>query len=119
MTEKMQGFLAQLKTFTKDGKQVDSEIVFQPACDWYLEKLNDYLGQRKYPDIGSVIDEFGLDVAEKVIAGEIIAVETDPPQDARKSYCPGPYTLIKTGSKIRYPWPNGTKEYLVRKYFDQ
>jgi len=122
MTEKMAGVIAELKTFTAEGKQVDSEIVFKPVCDWYIGVLNDYLGETKYLDIGAVIDEFGIAVAEQVIEGQIVPVEREISdeeiikKDLRQVSCMEPFRIDKLESTIRYPFAGGRKEYLVKRW---
>ena len=115
---KMDGVLAELKTYTDKGDCIGSEIVFRPTCEWYLPDLNDYLGQTKYSDLGAVIDEFGVDVAEKVIEGEIVPVVRDLPEKQeryRLVACPGePKEYERIRSSIRYPLP-GSKDALIVK----
>jgi len=113
MTEKMLGVLAELKTYTADGTRVDSQFVFKPHCDWYLDKLQDGLGNITFSDIGAVIDEFGADVAEKVVDGELVDVETEAPEEARMVSCRPNIEIVKIRSTIRYPYKGGSKEYLV------
>jgi len=121
MAEKMEGNITELKTY-KDGKQVDSEIVFEPLCDWWIGKLHDYLGCTKYDDIGAVIDEFGIDVAERITKGEVVTVERTlsdkeiAEKDLRKVSCAKPFTVEKIAMPIRYPFPGGSKEYLIRRW---
>ena len=112
MTDKMKGVIAQLKTYTKDGKEIDSEIVFKPSCDWYIDELNDYLGAISYRDIGDVIDEFGLDVAERVVSGEIVPVEKEARPGIRLVSCAN-REFTKQTSPIVHPWPGARKEYLI------
>lgn len=118
MAEKMKGVITQLITRGKTG-DVDSEVIFKPFCDVFLEEQHDYLGATKYSDISVVIEEFGVDVAEKVMAGELVEVERDLPPNARITYCPGPYRYIKVEREIRHPVPGWRKEYLVRDHFDK
>jgi len=121
MAQKMLGIIAELKTFNSKGQVVDSEFVFKPACDWYIEKLNDYLGATKYTDIGAVIDAFGIDVAEKVVQGEVVGVERELSDQEiaegglRQVSCSTPFSVEKIETPIRYPWPGGRKEYLVNR----
>lgn len=112
--EKVKGVLAELKIFSKEGNVLDSEIVFKPYCEVYLDKLHDYLGQTRYLDIGAVIDEFGIDTVEKVVGGEVVEVERDLPEDARIVSCPKTERIVKRSSEIRYPWPGARREYLIR-----
>jgi len=122
MAQKMLGIIAELKTFNSKGQVVDSEYVFKPACDWYIEKLNDYLGATRYTDIGAVIDAFGLDVAEKVIQGEVVGVERElsdqeiAEKGLRQVSCSTPFSIEKIKSPIRHPWPGGSKEYLIPRW---
>ena len=121
-TTKMKGVLAQLKTFNAKGEEVDSELVFQPVCDWYISKLGDYLGQSKYADIGAVIDEFGVDIAERVLNGEIVVVDRELSEKEiaelglRQTSCAEPLAIVKITSLIRYPFEGGRKEYLIKKW---
>lgn len=120
MTQKMNGFIAELKTFTAHGKEVDSEFVFIPTCEWYIEKLGDYLGCTKYHDIGAVIDDFGIDVAEKIIEGQVVAVERElsdteiAERGLRQTSCIEPVRIEKTRSTIQHPYRGGSKEYLIK-----
>ena len=122
MPEKMEGVLAELKTFNEKGQLVDHEFVFEPTCEWYIGKLHDYLGCTVYQDIGAVIDEFGLDIAEKIIEGQVVAVQRElsdeeiAEKDLHKVSCTAPLTVEKVQSPIRYPWPGGSKEYLVKRW---
>lgn len=122
MPEKMKGAIAQCKTYTAEGKEVASEIIFQPFCDWWIGKLGDYLGCTTYLNIGAVIDEFGLDIATRVIEGEVVAVERElsdeeiTSKDLRQVSCSEPFTMEKKLSSIRYPFRGGSKEYLVRRW---
>lgn len=122
MGEKMKGVIAEVKTRTSEGKIVDSEIIFEPICEWYIGKLGDYLGCTKYPDIGAVIDEFGLDVAKKVVDGDVVYVERElsdqeiAEKDLRQVSCSVPFTIEKKASPIVHPWPGGSKEYLVKRW---
>lgn len=122
MPEKMEGVIAELKTYNAEGKQVDSELIFEPLCDWWIGKLRDYLGCTKYEDIGAVIDDFGLDVAERIVKGEVIAVERTlsdkeiAEKDLRMVSCMKPFTVEKKASPIYYPFPGGSKEYLIRRW---
>jgi len=114
MAEKMEGVLAELKTYNATGKEMQSQIVFKPYCDWYIEQLHDGYAETKYLDMGAVIDEFGLDVATKVIEGEIVKVEREVPEGFRQTSCRVSIDIIKNSSSIRWPFPGGRKEYLVR-----
>lgn len=122
MPEKMQGVIAELKTFNAEGKQVDHEFIFKPFCDWWIGKLGDYLGCTKYQDIGAVIDEFGVAVAEKVVEGEVVPVERELSdreiieKDLRQVSCTIPIAIERKESEIRYPFPGGRKEYLVKRW---
>jgi hypothetical protein len=112
MGEKMKGVLAQLKTRTKDGHVIDSEIVFKPMCDWYIDDLNDYLGAIRYDDFSKVIDEFGVDVSSRVLDGEIVEVEAEARPNYRQVSC-AERKFAKKSSPIVYPWRGAMKEYLV------
>jgi len=122
MPQKMRGIIAELKTFNSEGKVVDSEFVFKPSCEWYIEKLGDYLGCTKYDDIGAVIDEFGIDVAEKITEGQVVSVEREfsdeqiAEEGLRQTSCMEPVTIEKIRSSIQYPWRGGSKEYLVKRH---
>lgn len=114
MAEKMKGVIAELKTFLPDGKEIDSKFEFRPYCDWFIEKLHDGYASTKYDDIGAIIDDFGLDVAEKVVKGEIVEVEREAPEDFRLVSCPAKVNYIKSASSIVYPWRGAMREYLIR-----
>lgn len=123
MPEKMKGVIAELKTFNAEGKQVDSEFVFEPVCDWWIGKLGDYLAQTKYHNIGAVIDDFGIDVAEKIVKGQVVAVERElsdqeiADKGLRQTSCTmEPFDIEKKQSTIWYPFRGGTKEYLVKRW---
>lgn len=123
MPEKMRGVIAELRTFNAQGAEVDHEFVFKPTCDWWIGKLGDYLGSTKYVDIGAVIDDFGLAVAEKVVEGQVIPVERELSdseiieKDLRRVSCMEPFGIAKIESPISYPFP-GRKEYLVKQRED-
>ena len=114
MAEKMKGVLAELKTHTKEGRLINSEIVFKPYCEWYIEPLRDGYAETKYDDVGVVIDEFGIDVAEKVVEGELVEVEREVPNGFRLVSCTIDPKVVKKASRIVYPWRDAMKEYLTR-----
>lgn len=122
MPEKMAGVIAELKTFNAEGKEVDSEFVFEPSCEWYIAKLGDYLGCTKYHDIGAVIDDFGVDIAEKITEGQVVAVvrelsdEEIVERDLRQTSCMEPLRIEKIKSPIQHPYRGGSKEYLVKRW---
>lgn len=114
---KMDGVIAQLHTYSPEGKPIGSQIVFRPNCEWYIPELRDGLAETEFTDLGSVIDEFGVEVAEKIIEGEIVDVTREIPegmyqQVSCKAEKPQ-FEILST--KIRYPIPDSTKEYLVKK----
>ena len=117
--QKMEGVIAQLQTFAPGpgGKVINSEIVFRPQCDWYMPDLHDHLGVTGYHDIGAVIDEFGIDVAEKIVEGEIVPVVREVEEDKYQlTSCKAEKKEFEiVSSTIRYPIPDSVKEYLVVK----
>jgi len=115
MAEKMEGVLVELKTFTAEGLEVGSKIEFHPYCDYYIDEFHDGYACTGYQDIGAVIDEFGIDVATKVIEGEIVKVERDKPEGFRMTACRLERSFEKTSNQTRYPFPGGRREWLVRK----
>lgn len=116
MAEKMKGVIAELKTYLPDGTEIDSKFEFRPYCDWFIEKLHDGYASTKYEDIGAIIDDFGIDVAERVVKGEIVEVERETPEDFRLVSCREKVKYVKRASKIVYPWRDAMREYLIREF---
>lgn len=114
MSEKMAGAIAKLETRNEKGVVIDSQIVFVPKCEWYITPLRDGYAETKFEDIGAVIDEFGIDVAEKVFNGEIVEVEREIPEGFRQTSCPLNVEFFKNSYRIYYPYKDGTKETLSR-----
>jgi len=114
MAEKMKGVIAQVKTYLRDGTEIDSQIEFRPYCDWYIKPLHDGYASTRYDDLGAVIEEFGIDVAEKIVKGEIVEVEREVPEDFQLVDCREKVKFKKVAHEIRYPWPGAMKEYLIR-----
>jgi len=112
-TEKMKGVLAQLKTYNEEGKVIDSEIVFRPFCEWYIERARDGYAETKY-EFGAAIDEFGLDILTRVTEnGEVVEVEREVPEGFTLVSCRKSTEIMKRISPIFYP-VRGSKEYLGR-----
>jgi len=104
MAEKVKGVLAQLITRDAKGNRIDSKIVWRPYCDIYIKDLHDSLGETEFTDFGGVIDEFGLDVANKVVEGQIVEVAREllPNEEVRS--CPqGKQRYIRVNYQIIYP----------------
>ncbi|MBA7541638.1 hypothetical protein ES705_33954 [subsurface metagenome] len=112
MGEKMRGVVAQLVTTTSQGTRLDSKIVFRPYCAWYMKDLRDDLAETEYKDFGGFIEEFGDDIAQRVIDGEIIEVDRVPyPQMEFRGCDPD-----KVGKFVRvsHVTKRGTTEDLMR-----
>ena len=60
--KKVPGVVAELKTFSKDGKRIDSKLVFIPYCTYYVPKWNDEWGETEFTDPEAFMEEFGEDI---------------------------------------------------------
>jgi len=82
--EKMKGVVAQIR----DSRGI-SRTVFRPYCDVFLGKLGDYLGEIVYDDPGSFLEQFGVEVAERVWQkDEVVEVEVPLKADEEIRRCP-------------------------------
>lgn len=110
--EFMEGYVAQLLTYNKEGQRIHSQIVFVPKCEWYMPKFADYYAQTEYQDIEEFINDFGIDVAEKVFEeGEVVAVKLPKQPDLEYRGKCKEKPPVKKLKKVRYPY-EGTKEFL-------
>ncbi len=113
MAQKVKGVLAQLITRDGKGQRIDSHIVWRPYCDIYMTKLHDSLAETEFTDFGNVIKDFGLDVAQKVVDGQIVEVEMElSPDEEVRSCPPGNQRFIRVNYMIHYPG-EGSKEDLM------
>jgi hypothetical protein len=113
MSEKVKGVIAQLITRDSKGNRIDSKIVWRPYCDIYMKDLHDSLAETEFTDFGPVIDEFGLDVANKVVAGQIVEVSRELAPNEEVRSCPaGKQMFIRVNYQIIYPGA-GIKEDLM------
>lgn len=110
---KMKGHLAMLETFAADGQAIAHQLVFEPTCNWYWPAAQDFYAQTEYTELQTIIDEFGIDVAERVfLKGEVVEVERAPPTDLELRECPrSKDPPIKVSHSLAR---GGTKQSLVR-----
>ena len=63
--QKMKGVLAQLFTYSEDGKAISSKVVFRPNCDWFIPKLGDNLAEVEF-ESSSMFEEFGDEIMTSI-----------------------------------------------------
>ena len=113
MTQKVKGVLAQLITRDGKGDRIASHIVWRPYCNIYMKDLHDSLAETEFQDFGVVIDDYGLDIANRVANGEIVEVERELRPDEEVRSCPsGKQSFIRVNYQIFYPG-EGIKEDLM------
>lgn len=112
MAEIMKGVVAQLATYTKDGKRIGSKTIFRPHCDYYMTDLRDILAETEFTNPEAFVKEVGEDVARRVYDGEIVEVEREvgPSMELRDCHRSEPFV------RVVYPiFGGGHTEDIMRK----
>lgn len=84
---KMKGVVAQLVTTDDRGNRLESKFVFRPDCDWRITALRDELAESVFTDFSLITEEFGADVAQRIVDGEVVEVEREVPADLELVGC--------------------------------
>jgi hypothetical protein len=110
----MTGVVAELHRRNAKGEIVESELVFRSDCTWYIPKLGDTLGEITFSSAEQFVKEFGANVLEKVMNGEIVPVKTKASSDMENRNCPHKDRPWRRASyRTMYPY-EGTQEVLTR-----